>query len=138
MLDFVKERIVLDVHFLILGVCSSNLIDAHFSDCSIGAHIITFSLHSAQAAAERVHALEWVLRSRWVRHSKRAINTTTVANLGIVWRSVTSITKVRRAKTVMQGHRAAKVAFPGYVFNAMLLTSLLSCADSFQFALLTY
>ena len=128
MLDFVKERIVLDVHFLILGVSSSNLIDAHFSDRSIGAHIITSGLHSAQAAAERVHALEWVFRSRWMRHSKWAINAATVIDdtPTVVVMVILAIVGVTATE---QGFTAAEHALPSDVLVSMLGTVELTAAN---------
>ena len=133
MLDFVKERIVLDVHFLILGVSCGHLIDADFSDSPFGADIVSFGLHSAQAAAKWVHTLEWVFRGRRVGHSKWAINTATVINLTST-EVIMVILTVVSVIAAEQGLTAAEHALPSDVLVSMLwavelaTANLLDCA----------
>ena len=134
-LDFVKERIVLDVHFLIFGVSSVYFIDTDFSDSPFGAHIVSFGLHSAQTAAQRVHTLEWVFRGRWVRHSKWAINTATVINLTST-EVIMVILTVVSVIAAEQGLTAAEHALPSDVLVSMLwavelaTANLLDCAST--------
>ena len=107
----------------ILGVQDGEavVVELDFFNGTLSSLIICAFFHSAEAASERIHALDRVFRCRRVWHTKRTIDPVTVVR----W-SVPRVPMARLAKVVWTASeerlRAAEMALPCNVLVTVLLT----------------